>query len=199
MKKDRQKIIKFFPKATMRLDAFTDYLNMMYRQGYKLVNLKLDCFLYFEKVKTNDEYRYIILTEHYNRSGNKGKWNDIEYLEKRNPCFHNGNGELFFKIYGGVNVRYYIYLTRIVSNEDYAALNEFRKKRMKKNKCLTFCYRFNNRYISSNFNNLLYILFIKVQKWILQAKSINKFSVIGLLDDLFIPQIIYLLEDYVYE
>ena len=134
MNTEKQIIIKFFPKATLRLNSFTDYLNMMYRQGYKLIDLKLDCFLYFEKEKkrTNDEYRYIILTEHYNRSGKKGKWNDIEYLEKRNPRFHNGNGELFFIIYGDVNVRYYIYLTRIVSNEDCVALNEFRKIRMQK-------------------------------------------------------------------
>lgn len=42
-------VYKFFPLATVRLDSLYKYINRMYENDYKIVDINLDCILVFEK------------------------------------------------------------------------------------------------------------------------------------------------------
>lgn len=121
------KIYKFFPLATVRLRSLYNYINQMYENDYKFVDIILDCVLVFEKSQRKEGYMYFILTEQYRRDSRKKKWNDIEFLEKQNSKFHRGNGEQFEKFKGDLDADYYIYLTKHISMDEYKALCEYRK------------------------------------------------------------------------
>ncbi|MGN0548561.1 MAG: hypothetical protein ACI4IM_03075 [Acutalibacteraceae bacterium] len=121
------KIYKFFPLATVRLWSLYKYINRMYENDYKIVDIILDCVLVFERSQKKEGYMYFILTEQYRRDSRKKKWNDIEFLEKRNPKFHKGNGEQFEKFKGDLDADYYIYLTKHISMDEYKTLCEYRK------------------------------------------------------------------------
>lgn len=117
--------------SLLRLDRITDYLNEMRKKGYKLIKIKHWCVFVFQYSKIKDDFKYTILTEHYCFSSYfKQKWNDIEFLEKRNSRFHKGNGEQCD--YLAADVWCHIYLTRLITDEDISALNEYRKKHILK-------------------------------------------------------------------
>ena len=58
----QQKIYKFLPFAFSRLWTLFKYLNKMYKQGYKIVDINLGCILVFEKTTIKSDYSYYILT-----------------------------------------------------------------------------------------------------------------------------------------
>ena len=78
---NKQRIYKFFPFAFSKLCSLLKYLNKMYKQGYKIVDINLGCILVFEKTTNKSGYSYYILTEHFSRGG-RTKWNDIKFLEE---------------------------------------------------------------------------------------------------------------------
>ncbi len=127
----KQKIYKFLPFAFSRLDTLCKYLNEMYDQGYKIVDINLGCILVFEKATVKSDYSYYILTEHFTR-GRKEKWNDIKFLEKRNSNFLNTNGEQLKKLDSFVGVHYYIYLSKNISLSEYQSLCDYRKEHIKR-------------------------------------------------------------------
>ena len=43
------RIYKFFPLATVRLEALYKYINQMHENDYKIIDINLDCILVFEK------------------------------------------------------------------------------------------------------------------------------------------------------
>lgn len=129
---DKQQIIyKFLPFAFSRLCTLFNYLNKMYKQGYKIVDIKLGCILVFEKTTIKSDYRYYILTEHFTR-GRREKWNDIKFLEERNPKFFNTNGEQYKKLDSLVGIYYYIYFSKNISNDEYQFVCDYRKKYIKR-------------------------------------------------------------------
>lgn len=129
---------KFFPLATVRLESLYKYINRMYENDYKIVDINLDCILVFEKSQKKEGYTYFILTEQWRRDGKEKKWNDIKLLEKLNPKFHKGNGLQFEKFKGDMDADYYFYLTKHISKDEYKILCEYRKKHLLK----AIVYRF---------------------------------------------------------
>ena len=131
-------VYKFFPLATVRLESLYKYINRMYENDYKIVDINLDCILVFEKSQKKEGYTYYILTEQWRRDGKEKKWNDIKFLEKLNPKFHKGNGEQLSKVEGALDIFYYIYLTKYISIEEYENLCEYRKKYLLKANAFRF-------------------------------------------------------------
>lgn len=132
------RIYKFFPFVSSRLCSLFKYINRMYENDYKIVDINLDCILVFEKSQKKEGYTYYILTEQYRRDGRRKKWNDIEFLENRNAKFHKGNGEQLSKVEGALDIFYYIYLTKYISIEEYENLCEYRKKYLLKANAFRF-------------------------------------------------------------
>lgn len=132
------RIYKFFPFASSRLCSLFKYINRMYENDYKIVDINLDCILVFEKSQKKEGYTYYILTEQYRRDGRRKKWNDISFLENRNAKFHKGNGLQFEKFKGDMDANYYFYLTKHISKDEYKILCEYRKKHLLK----AIVYRF---------------------------------------------------------
>ena len=124
---NKQRIYKFFPFAFSKLCSLLKYLNKMYEQGYKIVDINWGCILVFEKTTNKSGYSYYILTEHFSRGG-RTKWNDIKFLEERIIDFYDGNGEQIKKFDAFVGVYYYIYLSKNISNSEYQSLCDFRKR-----------------------------------------------------------------------
>lgn len=108
------------------------YLEKMRKKGYKLVEIRYSCIFVFKKQEIRGDLKYVILTEHYryNLEYKKRKWDDVAFLERRNPQFHEGNGEQCD--YLAVDVWYHVYLTRFLTDEDLSALHKhkYRKRYM---------------------------------------------------------------------
>lgn len=130
MDDNREKMMIFFPFATVRIAALTECLNDIGSQGYKLVDIKFDCLLFFEKAKIKPGRKYYVLTESRYRGIRSRKWNDVKFLENRIPEFHFGDGEQL-TIYKSRAVVYSIYLTKFISDEDSEALEEHRAENIK--------------------------------------------------------------------
>lgn len=120
----------FFPFATIRIKALADFLNDMGGQGYKLIKIKFDCILYFEKANIKPGRKYYVLTESRYRGIKDRRWSDIKFLENRIPDFHYGDGEQL-SIFKMRTVFYRIYLTKFISDENNKALEEHRTENIK--------------------------------------------------------------------
>lgn len=125
---NRQKdLIKFFPFALFQIERLTEYLNRMYKSGYQVVKIKFGCILIFRKATVKEGFKYFILTRHFYYKARKKKWDDIELLEKISPRFHKGNGEQFDVYVWFSYALYYIYLSRLIPEEDYQKIIAYRK------------------------------------------------------------------------
>ncbi len=126
----KETIIKFFPFAWFRIESLTDYINEMYRNGYRIIKIKSGCILYFQQGKVRDDLRYVILTRHFNRKARRKKWDDTDFIEKRNASYHHGDGFQFKNIIVTAETAYEVYLTNAVTDDDLTALREYRKKHL---------------------------------------------------------------------
>lgn len=126
MDNNAKTVYKILLFSLLQIDRITDYLNEMLEKGYKLKKIILGFIFVFEQSKVKDGYRYTILTENWNRgSYSKQKWNDVFFLEKRNPRFFRNNGEHCDYLYYFLNTWSSIYLTRVITDEDIVALREY--------------------------------------------------------------------------
>ena len=55
------RIYKFFPFASSRLCSLFKYINRMYENDYKIVDINLDCILVFEKSQKKRDIHIISL------------------------------------------------------------------------------------------------------------------------------------------
>ncbi len=129
--KNKNKTIRFFPFALYRLDAFSEYLTKLYKSKLTVYRILFGCIIVLTPIKEPKEnMRCIILTEHFYINARRKKWDDAEFLQKRNHNFQKGNG-IQTEIYTySVSTRCFVYLTRKLTQEDVAALKENRKKRI---------------------------------------------------------------------
>jgi hypothetical protein len=123
-------IIRFFPFSLFRIESLTKYLNKMYNYGYKIIEIKFGCILIFKKSAFRNDLKYIILTRHFYRHARKRKWNDIEFLESINSYFCKDNGKQFDVYSPEASIRYYVYLIKSISDDDYLNLLKYRKNRL---------------------------------------------------------------------
>ncbi len=126
----KETIIKFFPFAWFRIESLTDYINEMYRNGYRIIKIKFGCILYFQQEKMRDDLRYVILTRYFNHKARHRKWDDADFIEKRNASYHRGDGFQFKNIIVTAETAYEVYLTNAITDDDLTALREYRKKHL---------------------------------------------------------------------
>ena len=113
------------------------------------------CIFVFKKQEIREDLKYVILTEHYryNLEYKKRKWDDVAFLERRNPQFHEGNGEQCD--YLAVDVWYHVYLTRFLTDEDLSALREYRKRYMIRGQIHIIIFLLSVTFV------LIYLLFLR--------------------------------------
>lgn len=125
-----KRTVKVYPFALYRIEAFSDYLNRMYHSGFKITKILFGFILFFEPVKPKDTIKCIILTRHFYRNMRHEKWNDADFLAKRNKGFVKGNGFLLDEYAWFASSIYEIYLTRALDSDDLAELKKYRKNRI---------------------------------------------------------------------
>lgn len=133
-------IIGFLPFSLFRVESLTKYLNKMYYYGYKIKEIKFGCILIFEKATFRDDLKYVILTRYFYRHARKKKWDDIEFLESVNPHFCKDNGKQFDVYSPEASIRYYVYLTKSVSDDNYSDLLKYRKNRLLRVNIIKFLF-----------------------------------------------------------
>lgn len=132
--KDKTSFKKFFPFASFRIDALADYLTEMRRQGFMFESMSSFNVLKFRPVKPRSDLRCVVLNHYFSYSGRREKirdW-DIEFMKQRFPQFHrefNNQSELSSP---GDAIKFTVYCSSVISDEDIEALKMFRKKRLKK-------------------------------------------------------------------
>lgn len=129
--KDKTSFKKFFPFASFRIDALADYLTGMRRQGFMFESMSSFNVLKFRPVKPRSDLRYVVLNHYFSHSGRARDW-DIGFMKRRFPQFHrefNNQSELSSP---GDAVKFTVYCSSVISDEDIEALKMFRKKRLRK-------------------------------------------------------------------
>lgn len=155
MKNDHTFVYKFFLFSLAMPERMAKYLEKMRKKGYKLVEIRYSCIFVFKKQEIREDLKYVILTEHYryNLEYKKRKWDDVAFLERRNPQFHGGNGEQCD--YLAVDVWYHVYLTRFLTDEDLSALHEYRKRYMIRGQIHIIIFLLSVTFV------LIYLLFLR--------------------------------------
>ena len=153
-------IIGFFPFSLFRIESLTKHLNKMYNYGYKIIEIKFGCILIFKKAAFRDDLKYVILTRHFYRHARKRKWNDIEFVESINPHFCKDNGKQFDVYSPEASIRYYVYLTKSISDDDYSNLLKYRKNRLFRVNIIKFLF-----YLFWLF--ILFFIVINIRQYIL--------------------------------
>lgn len=132
--KDKTSFKKFFPFASFRIDALADYLTEMRRQGFMFESMSSFNVLKFRPVKPRNDLKYVVLNHYFSHSGRRGKirdW-DIEFMKQRFPQFHREFNNQFELSSPGDAVKFTVYCSSVISDEDIEALKMFRKKRLRK-------------------------------------------------------------------
>lgn len=125
-----KRTVKVYPFALYRIEAFSDYLDRMYHSGFKITKILFGFILFFEPVKPKNTTKCIILTRYFYLNMRREKWNDAEFLKKRNPDFVKGNGFLLSNHSYISSCMYEIYLTRVLNPNGIAELKKYRKNRI---------------------------------------------------------------------
>lgn len=132
-KKDKNAVKKFFPFAFYRIDALADYLTEMRRKGFMFESMDSFNVLKFRPVKPRDDLKYVVLNYYFPNTGNAWKirdW-DILFMKQRFPQFNREFHEQYVSSPRDV-FKFVVYCTSVISDEDIEALNQFRKKRLRK-------------------------------------------------------------------
>lgn len=131
--KKKPLVKKFFPFPLFRIDALADYLTEMRKQGLMIESTPHYGILKFRPVKPRDDLRYVILTHFFGSPYQKTRDWDIEFMRKRFPQFDKEfhNEPAWYTWY---TRPYYfdLYYSSSISDEDFEALKQFRRKRLKK-------------------------------------------------------------------
>lgn len=130
MKKPKDdKILKvFYPFAFFRLDSLAEYLTKMRREGYMIEDINSYNILTFKKVKPRDDLRYIVLGEYF---GYRQKFWDVGFMQKRINQFDRIMHKQFTSMANRVYF-FHIYMSSELTDEDFDALKDYRRKRIKK-------------------------------------------------------------------
>lgn len=134
--------IKFRPDFLFRLSKSESYLNTMRKNGWKLIDIKFGCLLYFKKCNADEKYYYI--TRFSNMGTAEYKVGVNALAEQFKDSYIDNRACLQTKLIGVYALKYTIYCFSKEDKEKVQNALELRKKDLRVSLFMIFEYFLTN-------------------------------------------------------